>query len=278
MAEGASVIYLNGPRLLPAAALAGLTQPVLFHAHHFLFPGPSRTLAALSLRRMDAWVVAVCRYVADLWRPYVRPERVSVVYNGVDGPELLVPRAARETPRVGCIGRIAPEKGQREFLEVAAMVHRKSPQTCFAIYGDVLFGDAGAQRYAEEVRAAAVNLPVEFAGWVGDVQEALATLDLLLVPSDGHEATTRVILEAFAAGVPVVALRAGGIPEVVDDGLNGYLTDSVGEMAERTVEFLTERPELGRAARDTWERRFQVDRYRREMGDLVERMGNGGLL
>jgi glycosyltransferase involved in cell wall biosynthesis len=276
MAEGASLVYLNGPRLLPAAALAGLRQPVLFHAHSYLYPGAVRTLAGLSLRRMDAWVVGVCRFTADPWLPFVRPERVSVIYNGVAGPDRMAPRRAGEPPRVGCIGRIAPEKGQLEFLKVVSLVARRLPETRFTIYGDVLFGDAGAQRYAEKVRAAAAGLPVEFAGWVPDVQQALASLDLLLVPSDGQEATTRVILEAFAAGVPVVALRSGGIPEVVDPGTTGYLADTVEGLAESTIEFLTRRPDLSQAARDTWERRFRVDRHARELADLVERIGGQG--
>ena len=61
--------------------------------------------------------------------------------------------------------------------------------------------------------------------WDGreDVGAVLAGLDLLVVPSTEAEATTRVILEAFSAGVPVVAYAVGGIPEVVRDGENGFL-------------------------------------------------------
>ena len=83
------------------------------------------------------------------------------------------------------------------------------------------------------------GLPIELAGWMDDVYACLSQLDLLLVPSAGHEATTRVILEAFAAGVPVVAFPSGGIPEVVDDGVNGLLTADAAEMAQRSVELLT---------------------------------------
>ena len=83
----ADLVYINGPRLLPAAAMARLGRPVLFHSHSYLFPGMVRRLAGLSLRRMGAWVVGQCRFVADPWQPFVRPERISVIYTGVPGPE-----------------------------------------------------------------------------------------------------------------------------------------------------------------------------------------------
>ena len=72
-----------------------------------------------------------------------------------------------------------------------------------------------SQDYERDVRAAATGLPVEFAGWAANVYDALENIDVLLVPSAPHEATTRVILEAFAAGVPVVAFPSGGIPEIL---------------------------------------------------------------
>ena len=257
----ADLVYINGPRLLPAAALARLRCPLVFHSHSYLPPRLVRKLAGAALRRMDARVIACCHFVAEPWRPYVRPENLAVIYNGVPGPaSLLPPRAG--PPRVGCIGRIAPEKGQREFLAAASLIHRAVPDCSFWVYGAPLFSEP---RYAEEVRAASAGLPIEFAGWVPDVYAALAGLDLVLVPSAAHEATTRVIVEAFAAGVPVVAFRAGGIPEVLDDGHGGWLADSVQEMARLTIDFLAAGPKVraaaSEAARDSWRRRFTLDRW-----------------
>jgi glycosyltransferase involved in cell wall biosynthesis len=265
----AGVVYLNGPRLLPAAAMAGFRRGVLFHAHSYLDGGPVHRMAGLALRRMDAWVVGQCEFVAAPWRRFVRAERVRVVYNGVAGPSRARERARGDVPRVGCIGRIAPEKGQREFVAVAARMHQALPECRFFIYGAPLFGDAGAARYAAQVRADAEGLPVEFAGWVGDVYAAMAQLDLLLVPSAGHEATTRVILEAFAARLPVIAFPSGGIPEVVEDGVTGRLAKDVGEMSRIAVELLggdaRRLAAMARAGRESWARRFTVERYRQEV-------------
>ena len=261
---GAELLYLNGPRLLPGALAAGLGLPVVFHSHSLLQRG--RLVSGLSLAAQDAIVIASCRYVARQWRGFVR--RVSVVYNGVEGPVGLRYRAERP-PTIGCIGRISPEKGQLEFLRVAALIHRVRTDCRFAVYGAALFGDPA---YEKRVHAESAGLPVRFYGWVTDVYEALAQLDLLLVPSTGHEATTRVILEAYAAGVPVIAFPTGGIPEIIDSGRTGLLTGSVEAMAEAALVLLSEGcAEMREAARRRWERRHSVGRYRCEVLEVLER-------
>jgi hypothetical protein len=270
------LVYVNGPRLLPGVAYAGLRVPVLFHSHSYLFPGLVRRLAGLSLRKCGACVVGSCRFVADPWRPFVRPDRISVIYNGVAGPEApRPPGPPSRTPTIACIGRIAPEKGQREFVAAAAIIRRAFPGCRFVIYGAALFGEAGTLRYDAEVRETAAPLGVEFAGWVTDVYSALRSVDLLLVPSAGHEATTRVILEAHAAGVPVIAFRSGGIPEVIEEGHDGWLAGSTEEMAGRAIELLTGDPsrlaEVSSAARLTWCRKFTLDRYHQELLDAMQR-------
>ena len=248
---------------------------MLFHAHSYVPTGFSRRLAGASLRRADAWVLASCQYVAEPWRNYVGDGRVSVVYNGVAESVTPGPRASSQ-PAIGLIGRIAPEKGQREFLEAAAAIHRAVPACRFFIYGSQLFSDAAALRYDAEVRAAAAALPVEFPGWAPDVYAALASLDLLLVPSAAHEATTRVILESFAAGVPVIAFRSGGIPEVIDHGVDGLLAGSTAEMARLAIDLLTGDParlrSISAAARESWRRRFTLERYRRQVLEVIGRV------
>jgi glycosyltransferase involved in cell wall biosynthesis len=274
----ADLVYLNGPRLLPAAALANLECPVLFHSHSYLGPAAVRDMAAFGLRSTGASLVAQCEFVAAPWRPFVRPEHVSVIYNGVAGPPRALPRPPAGPPRIACIGRIAPEKGQREFVAAAARIHRALPECRFLIYGAPLFGETAAARYASQVRTEAEGLPVEFAGWVDDIQACMAQLDLLLVPSAGHEATTRVILEAFAARLPVIAFASGGIPEVVEDGVTGLLANTPEHMARLAIELLTGDARrlisMAQAAHESWARRFTLDRYRRQILIAIEHAGN----
>jgi glycosyltransferase involved in cell wall biosynthesis len=273
----ADLVYVNGPRLLPS--VAGMRVPVVFHSHSYIAAGLARRMAGAALRRADASVIAACRFVAEPWTKFIPRERVTVIYNGVAGPTRAAGRR-RGAPRVGCIGRIAPEKGQREFLRAASIIHRALPECRFTVCGASLFDDAGAQRYADQVRAEAAGLPVEFTGWIADVQAALAGLDLLLVPSTGPEATTRVILEAYAAGVPVIAFPAGGIPEVVA-GLPGMLADSVEEMAALAIELLTVPEEklsrMSEAAREEWNQRFTLERYHQDVLATIECAARGSV-
>jgi glycosyltransferase involved in cell wall biosynthesis len=266
----ADLLYINGPRLLPAVALAGLQCPVVFHSHSFLGPGAVRRLAGTALRRMNARVIGQSHYVAEPCEPFVGRDRISVIYNGVAGPRELSRRPVGSSPRVGCVGRIAPEKGQLEFVTVAAMVHRTLPECRFVVHGASLFGSPD---YEASVQRAAAGLPVEFPGWADDVYAAMQCLDLLLVPSTQVEATTRVILEAFAAGLPVIAFGVGGIPEVVEDGVDGLLVRSTEEMALATITLLgdaEQRQKMSAVARETWAQRFAPERYQREVLDELE--------
>ena len=266
---GADLLYLNGPRVAPAAALANPHCPVVFHSHSFLPEGPARTLTGLALQSLHAQVIANCRFVADQWARFVRPERLSVIWNGVDGPARMPDRRRGGPPVIGCIGRISPEKGQREFVQVAARIHEVLPRARFMIYGDAMFGNSAAQRYLEEVRSMASGLPVEFRGWAPDVYAALAELDLLLVPSVGPEATTRVILEAFAACVPVLAFDTGGISEVIENGVTGMLARSVSDMAREAMALLSGDPQrrlsLACAASASWEERFTKGKFHQQV-------------
>lgn len=270
----ADLIYVNGPRLLPALTAVA---PVVFHAHSYIAQGVARRLAGSALRRTGARVIANCEFVAQGWRAYVPPGRIAVVYNGVASPAAAAGSSSAHAT-IACIGRIAPQKGQLEFVQAAEHIHRTLPGARFAVIGASLFGNSQAARYEAAVRAAASHLPLEFRGWTGDIYRTLADIDLLLVPSDPHEATTRVILEAYAAGVPVVALRSGGVPEVVEHGDTGFLAGSVRELAQCAIDLLRDpglRASMSRNARALWTRRFTLPRYRSEVLALLARAAAG---
>ena len=119
-------------------------------------------------------------------------------------------------------------------------------------------------------------MPIEFTGWRDDIRDVLSTLDLVVVPSGAVEATTRIILEAFSAGVPVVAFRSGGISEIVEDGVTGVLSPATAQdLAAKLLELFSDGgASLGRIsqrARAAFATRFSLDRYRSEVLDVVGR-------
>jgi glycosyltransferase involved in cell wall biosynthesis len=264
--EQADLIYANGPRTLPAAAAA--KAPVLFHCHSRLTQSYAVWLARQSIRHTGATVVGSCRYVL---KPF--PDPVHVVYNGVAPSTLARKRNAH--PRIGVIGRIAPEKGQLEFIKAAGLI---GCDCQFVICGAPLFCPTG---YLDSLRRLADKLPVEFLGWRDDVYAVLAEMDLLVVPSAAVEATTRVILEAYAAGVPVLARLAGGIPEIVRHGETGFLVDSTEpKVLASAIRDALQRPtaELDRIAgnaREAWRQNFTLQRYRRQMMEMICRAASG---
>jgi glycosyltransferase involved in cell wall biosynthesis len=250
----ADVIYINGPRLLPAVP-AG--RPVIFHCHSYLDKRYAVWMARRAIGRTSAAVIGACRFVLE-------PLKVAgahVVYNGVRESLQRIPGG--DTFRIGMIGRIAPQKGQAEFLRAAR--HLRGCR--FIICGAPLFGDAG---YLDEVRKLAEGLPVEFLGWQDDARAVLARLDLLVVPSTVPESTPRVILEAFSAGVPVLASGAGGIPELIEHNRTGFLIESLADQMRELAEQPKLRADVAANAREAWRTRFTLAEYQRRILDIVE--------
>jgi len=285
----ADIVYVNGPRLLPAAAMAQF--PLVFHCHSHVRHRYAAVLAGISLTSAHATVIASCHYVAEPLRVYLAQNQVTVVYNGVSEPRLVVrpsgsggptqiphpetPNFPARTRRIGIIGRIAYEKGQLEFIQAARLL---PAIYTFVICGAPLFSNPAAVEYAEQVRKATTGLPVEFLGWRDDIHSVLSNLDLLIVPSAPGEATTRVILEAFAAGVPVVATRSGGIPEIVSDGETGYLvpTADPASLAAKIREALDDENALRRIAcnaQRAWRERYTLAHYQSRILNILEKVG-----
>jgi len=266
----AAVVYVNGPRLMPAAALARVPQPVIFHAHSELSALNGRHLAAAAVLARRASVIAATQRVAKQWG-----ERARVVYGGVEGPPAgwrRAPKAA--SPRIGLIGRFEPGKGQREFVLAAAALAAGLPEAEFWLCGDARAGDAAAQRYKDKVVALSPS-QVKHLGWQDDVYEVLAHLDLLVVPSVSEGGIPYVVLDAFAARVPVLATPAGDLEQVIENGVNGFLLRSASprEIARRLRELLDEPGRLETAATNAhslWRRRFTAARFRREIWKTIQ--------
>ena len=271
-AHSIDLVYVNAPRLLPAAALA--SNRVVFHSHNMLGQWYAAWPAVMALRWRRIPVIASSSFLA---RPYVERlarGQVRVVYNGVPDCGGGVWRRADARPCVGIIGRVAPEKGHLDFLRMARAMVAAESGCHFLICGD---GQHSGDGFLKEVRRMAVGLPVEFVGWEPNIREVLGRVDLLVVPSSAVDATPRVIPEALSAGVPVVAYRSGGMPELLSAGGCGVLVAAgdVDALAEAVMGVLGDAERLGRMrvnTRQVYEKRFTPERYVREICGELERM------
>ena len=152
-----------------------------------------------------------------------------MIYNAVD-PERFYDldplfrakllRYFRVAPRriVGAAGRLSPEKGFDVLIRAAERVVRRDPSVGFVVFGEGACRD-GLQRQIHEAGLAGSFV---LGGFRRDLDRYLPFFDLLALPSH-TEGMPNVVLEAFAAGVPVAATAVGGAPEVVEEGLSGFL-------------------------------------------------------
>jgi glycosyltransferase involved in cell wall biosynthesis len=260
------LLYVNGPRLLAGAAMAyGDRVPALFHAHSRI-DGLASWLAGRSIRKMNATVVACARAVA----PEIKSDRLRVIANGTPDMGFREHRAAGW--RIGIIGAISPEKGQVEFLRAAAILAQEFKDARFVLCGSATFPQGDYFRMVEKYAGV---LPVDLLGWRGDVAAVLAELDLLVIASKA-EGMPRVMLEAFSAGVPVVAFPVGGIPEAITDSETGFLVHE--RTAPALAACIREILSGGRGplrkvavnARREWERKYTVEAYRKNITAVME--------
>ena len=268
--EDIDVLYVNGPRLAPAAVWARQGRPLIFHAHSLVTQPLAARLTGLALRAQGVTLLASSRFVARWLQPLAPDASVRVIYNGVKGSGAR-PRARERHTRVAVLGRIAPEKGQLAFARAARIAAQRNSALRFRIGGAPMFAD---QTYLDAVRAAAAGA-VAFTGWTNDVGGFLKEVDLLVVPSEFVDTNPRVIPEAYAAGVPVLAFDGGGIPELIEHGVTGLMVkertpealadailDAVGD--PRRLNAMAER---GYAR---WRRCYTLERFQSEVCDAVE--------
>lgn len=185
-------------------------------------PEPSRVRRTVMRRAFRAADTVICnsRQVATFAEQHyaAQKDRIRVVYNGVDAARFASARRPHSGLRVGTIGRIEAQKNLEMFLRAAREVATTFPDATFEI--------AGTGSLLDKVTATARELGlaerVRFVGPVADVPAFLAGLDQFWLTSD-WEGTPNVVLEAMAAGVPVIATAVGGTPEIVESERTGVL-------------------------------------------------------
>jgi glycosyltransferase involved in cell wall biosynthesis len=272
--ERFDLIYVNGPRLLSAATRAVRDRaPVWFHAHSRIQQAYAVRAAGSSIRKVDATVVACSKSAAEPLRRYIAPGKLHVIPNGT--PDLgFRPRGFGGAWTVGVVGRVSPEKGQMDFLQAIALLKPEFPRVRFIVCGAPILP---ARKYFDRVQTLARSLNVELSGWREDIASVFSELDLLVVPSK-EEAMGRVLVEAFSAGVPVVAFPVGGIPEVIIDGETGFLVSETTPqaLAGRIRKLLNGDAEtlqkIACNARRAWEQRYTVTAFQQRITNLMARV------
>ena len=169
--------------------------------------------------------------------------------------------------------QVTDEKRIPELIEAFAQVHAAVPSSRLNIIGGSAYSDERQQRLAEEVRARGLTDAVKLFGWVDDPTDIVRGSTALVVPSKWNEPLSNVPLEAKAVSVPSIVFPDGGLPELIQDGVDGIVcNDKSAESLANAMLRLAHDPGLaasmGEEARASLESRFGWDRFVRGWTDV----------
>jgi glycosyltransferase involved in cell wall biosynthesis len=265
------MVYLNSPDELTFGLLTGLISraPVICHLHNASPTAMLPRLAARAHRLIACSEFVRARYV----EAGVDPSQVTVVHNGVDleaySPATEVQRSTARR-ELGLpedvfvtlfLGRLDAGKGVEVLLEAWRKMAFSPDQARLLIVGSPTLSADPVSRLKE-----LQGLTPQGCHWLPMRREVVTSLhaaDVLAVPSTGPEPFGRVVVEGLASGLPVVASRVGGIPEILDGALAQFLVEpgSEVELADRLaslVEWRADRPDFAQQCRVHAEERFSI--------------------
>jgi glycosyltransferase involved in cell wall biosynthesis len=261
-ARDAGLIYANSPKALLVASIARVVKrkPVIWFLQDLLdethFSARSIRLLVRVANRTAGRVLTNSKATAAAYLAAGgRGDLVRVAYYGFDPARFTDSSANVAAMRtdlklnnsflVGVFGRITPWKGQD--IVVRALAHVPSVVALFV-------GDEEDAGYANELRLLARELGVaervRFLGFREEVPQLMRLVDCVVHASTDPEPFGRVIVEGMLAGRPVIATRAGGVPEIIEDGVSGILVPpgNPDELAAAIVRVLSDPVEASRLA------------------------------
>lgn len=273
--HGADLVFSNSAVSAAGALAAKIRRiPHVWYIHEILAGEekilcflPGSKLFSRFIQRFSCAVIVNAEAAARLFRG---EKHIHLIHNGVETDP--APPGSRERLRkafsfeknhtvVGTVGKIYPGKGQAALLRAFILLHSK-----FSGLKLVFVGEARQPVYERRLRHMAAENGVEdavfFTGFRRDIPELMEMMDIV-VSASSVESFGVTILEAMAAGKPVLAVRAGGVSEIISHRENGFLTESntPQDLARGLAGILNHPAEAEKAAlrgkRDV-ERRFSV--------------------
>lgn len=247
------------------AAIAAGVKNIIAHVHTLRsFAGPKERIKELLLNKKSSCVI-FCSQAAH--QAYVKAyggelSRYEILYNGID-VDLFTPKISDETEKkeyyvIGCVGSFAEHKGQEYLIKAVRAVDKDFEHPIKLVL-------VGKGEKLPRLRELTVKLKIDdivfFHDVVSDVSSLIDWFDVFVMPSVFKEGLGIALLEAMAAGKPVVATNVGGIPEIIEDGVNGFLIPprKPKAISDAVLKILKDKElarSLGRAGRKTVVARF----------------------
>jgi L-malate glycosyltransferase len=265
------LLHANEAHAVSAAWLAGAHKCVpLVISRRVGYPiGQSRIARARYLAA--ARIVANSQWVAEQAAASGAPrDKLTVVYEGAEIPPKFTPeqkQAARkrwgisgDAPLLGCVGVLLPDKGQEWLIRALDEVRKEFPGAKLLLAGD----GPGRARLESLAQQLGVAEAVIFAGFVPDVENVYAALNVFLLPSL-FEALNNSLLAAMAYEVPSISFNRGALGEIIEDGRSGLLVEpkDVPALTNAALSILRDRThaaKMGEAARKRVAENFSAQR------------------
>jgi glycosyltransferase involved in cell wall biosynthesis len=246
--------------------------------------------SAVLFNRLSKAIICNSEYTAQFFREFGYP--VKVIQNGLDIDSFqdasLEVKALRsqlmgdaDGPVIAMIGSLTTQwKGHSTFLDLAARIIKFMPACRFVVFGsssnlNQTLYTRGLEKQIENLR---LGDRLVLADFISDVPAMLQSMDILVHPAV-TEGSGRVVMEAMAAGKPVVSFKAGGVQELIQNGITGFLVepDDIHTLVEK-VKFLLENPqnlyEMGLQARDYAKAHFSNQKTTIMIADLYQKVLN----
>lgn len=267
------------PRKLPVVTTLHGTDITLVGSDHSYLP-----ITKFSIEQSDG-VTAVSQYLKEATlKTFGVKNQIEVVYNFVncdnyrpsENPELRESYTPNGEKILIHLSNFRPVKRPTDVIEIFQRVQSKIPAALLMV------GD-GPERSSAEWLSRYLHLEkkVHFLGKRDNIEDLIGISDLLLLPSD-NESFGLVALEAMACKVPVIVSNVGGLPEVVTDGVEGFLVEprNVDKMAERALQILTDdslRLKMGERAREGARARFCASKIIPQYEAFYEKVLDNGV-
>jgi glycosyltransferase involved in cell wall biosynthesis len=268
------VIHAHDPHGVAMAAMAlsmgtGTSAAALVASRRVDFRLKQNSLSRWKHRQVDCFIAASEAIRQMLLADGVPPDRTVTVHEGIDVDHVVAAPAVNvhealwlphHAPLVGNVAALVPHKGQRYLIEAAPLVLRDVPDARFVIFGEGELREHLERLVHEHHLEKHVLLP----GFRTDVLGCIKACDLFVM-SSVTEGLGTSLLDAMACRTPIVATRTGGIPELVEDGVNGVLVPprDARALGAAIVKLLTDEPRRRSLAEAGFKRvteRFTVDR------------------
>lgn len=216
--------------------------------------------------------IAVSDYIRrDLISCGIPAEKIEVVHNGIPVTEQQA-AVSNDVFTIGVVGQVIPRKGHLVVVEALAALHRRGQAVKLSIVG------RGSESYIREVKERIASLGlvdwVEWRGFLEKQPDIYAGIDVVVAPTRDNEAFGLMACEANAYFKPAIVSRNGGLPEIIVDGVNGFVVDpfSAEEIAEKVTQLYNNPALLSRMGENGRQRvieHFSVERMQKQMSELI---------